>query len=42
MIFLEASDLNRITLINEDEVLYKLRHKLKSMCVTAKKASYTK
>lgn len=41
MIFLQAPGINRLLLISEDEVLFKLKHKLRSVCLTAKKANYT-
>lgn len=41
VIFFQAPGLNRIMLIEQNEALNKLKDKLRSVCLTAKKANYT-
>lgn len=41
VIFFQAPGLNRIILIEQNEPLMKLKDKLRSVCLTAKKANYT-
>ena len=41
MIFLQAPGLNRLFVINPDENLEGLQDRLRSVCITAKKANFT-
>lgn len=41
MVFLQAPGLNKLLLIRENEPLKRVSHKIRSICLTAKKANYT-
>lgn len=41
LVFLQAPGINKLLLIEENKPLFKIREKLRSLCLTAKKANYT-
>lgn len=41
LVFLQAPGVNKLLLIEENKPLFKIREKLRSLCLTAKKANYT-
>ena len=41
LVFLQAPGLNRLFIINADETLSGCKEKLRSVCLTAKKANYS-
>lgn len=41
MVFLQAPGLNRLFIINDSETLSGVKDKLRSLCLTAKKANFT-
>ena len=41
LVFLQAPGLNRLFIVNESQTLKGVKSKLRSLCLTAKKANYT-
>lgn len=41
MVFLQAPGLNRLFVINDSETLSGVKDRLRSLCLTAKKANFT-